>query len=232
MFDDEFLSSIPENTFEALKSILNHFGALGGIESFEGEHYDDYIRAYAFLQVFSETHNLNLKFGDLDKIQREDHIAYICKAFLEHTVPIYQELEANHRKRIFEDSKTQYSLKIGTSFAYEFTEGDLKKIQKNINELRTLISDSKIIEKAHQQRLLKRLERLQSELHKRVSDLDRFWGFVGDAGIVMGKFGKDAKPMVDRIREMMGIVWRTQSKAEELESGSTNLFLSEGEKEE
>ena len=68
---------------------------------------------------------------------------------------------------------------------------------------------------------------MQSELHKKMSDLDRFWGFVGDAGVVMGKFGNDVKPLTDRIREMMGIVWNTQARAEELESGSPNPFLKE-----
>lgn len=97
--------------------------------------------------------------------------------------------------------------------------------QTSINELRDLISGSEVIEENHKQRLLKRLERLQSELHKKMSDLDRFWGFVGDAGVVMGKFGEDAKPFTDRIKDIMNIVWRTQARAEELESGSPNPFL-------
>lgn len=228
MFTDSFAANLPENTFEALRNILQRFETQNGAYDGKDRKYDEYIKAYAFLQVFSETHNLNLKFRDLDNINRNKHIDFICNIFFEHITPIYQDLEANHRKRIFEDSKTQFALKIGNSFAYEFSEGDLKKIQNNINELRDLISDSTRIKEDHQKRLLKRLERLQYELHKRVSDLDRFWGFVGDAGVVMGKFGDDAKPMVDRIREMMEIVWGAQSKAEKLENGAPNLFLNEG----
>jgi hypothetical protein len=72
---------------------------------------------------------------------------------------------------------------------------------------------------------LKRLESLQAEMHKRVSDLDRFWGLIGDAGVVLGKFGKDAKPFVDRIRDIADIVWRTQSRAEELPSGTSSPLL-------
>jgi hypothetical protein len=60
-----------------------------------------------------------------------------------------------------------------------------------------------------------------------MSDLDRFWGFVGDAGVVMGKFGNDVKPLKDRIGEMMGLVWKTQAHAEKLSSGSPNPFLKE-----
>ena len=82
MFDDEFLTSLPENTFKALKSIRNEFEALDGEFGGMGE-YDEYIKAYAFLQVFLETHDLNLEFVDLDNIQREDHIGYIIKTFFE-----------------------------------------------------------------------------------------------------------------------------------------------------
>ena len=42
-----------------------------------------------------------------------------------------------------------------------------------------------------------RLERLQSELHKTVPDIDRIWGMFEEAGVMLGKFGKDAKPLVD-----------------------------------
>ncbi|MDL2122474.1 MAG: hypothetical protein LWX51_05170 [Deltaproteobacteria bacterium] len=34
----------------------------------------------------------------------------------------------------------------------------------------------------------------------------------------MGKLGSDAKPIVDRVREISEIVWRTQARAEELSS--------------
>ncbi len=124
-----------------------------------------------------------------------------------------------------ENHKEKYLIHFGQSFAYEFSEEGLDRIQILINELRDLISDSNTIDENHKLRLLKRLENLQLELHKRVSNLDRFWGFVGDAGVVLGKFGKDVKPIVDRIREMLGIVWRTQAKSEELESNAENLLL-------
>ena len=63
----------------------------------------------------------------------------------------------------------------------------------------------------HRLRLLRRLERLQSELHKRVADLDRFWGILVEAGVMLGRFGKDVKPLTDRIREISQIVWTTQA---------------------
>ncbi len=119
----------------------------------------------------------------------------------------------------------KYSHRLKSSFAYEFSQGDYNRVQSLISELRDHISNSEIIEENHKHRLLKRLERLQSELHKRVPDLDRFWGLIGDAGVVLGKFGKDVKPLVDNIKEIAGITWNTQKRAEELPSETPNPML-------
>ena len=123
--------------------------------------------------------------------------------------------------------KKRSLLNIG--FFYEFTDGDINRIQILINELRAEISKSDLFEEDHRSRLLKRLERLQAEMHKKMSDIDRFWGLIGDAGVALGKFGKDAKPIVDRIKELSQIAWRTQSRAEELPSGSHNPLIEEQE---
>ena len=61
---------------------------------------------------------------------------------------------------------------------------------------------------------------LQKEMNKIMSSLDKLWGLVGDAGVVAGKFGKDAKPMIERIREITQIVWSVQARAEELPSNT------------
>lgn len=114
---------------------------------------------------------------------------------------------------------------LNKGFFYEFTDGDLDRIQQLINELRNEITLSDLFEESHRARLLRRLEAMQSEMHKKMSDVDRIWGLVGDAGIVIGKFGKDAKPLVDRIKELSQIAWKTQARAEELPSSSQNPLL-------
>ena len=129
-----------------------------------------------------------------------------------------------------EFAKEQYDVLFDNVFSYEFTEGDLKKVQTLINELRDEIAISELFTAEHKQRLLNKLEKMQSELHKKVSDLDRFWGLIGEAGIVIGKFGNDAKPIVDRIRELADIAWRTQASSEQLPSGSTIPFLTAADK--
>jgi hypothetical protein len=152
-------------------------------------------------------------------------IQYNCAQLFEYLDSIKGYFEAQTIRLKVESYKGRYKTAFRSSFAYEFSEGDLKRIQKLVNELRNQIADSQALQGNHRQRLLNRLEKLQSELHKRVSDLDRFWGLVGDAGVVLGKLGKDAKPIVDQIREISEIVWRTQSRSEELPSDSTNPMI-------
>ena len=122
------------------------------------------------------------------------------------------------------DLQKRFRMYLKEEFCYSFTEDEISFIQSKINELRDLITKSSYFTNEHKQRLLKRLERLQQELHKKVSDLDRFWGLIGDAGIMLGKFGKDAKPMIDTIKELTNSIWRAQARTEQIEFKEMKLF--------
>ena len=124
-----------------------------------------------------------------------------------------------------EKAKSKYSARFTQGFVYEFSQGDLDRIQEMINLSREEISKTSNLTEEHKQRVLKKLEGLQSELHKKVSDLDKCWGFIGELGVVAGKFGEDTKPFVDMAKEMASIVWKTQARAEELPSASEPTFL-------
>lgn len=113
--------------------------------------------------------------------------------------------------------------------AYVFSDDDFSTIQKLINEMRDIITSSDIITANHKRRLLERLERMQRELHKTTSDLDRFWGFIGEAGIAIGKFGNDIKPLVDRIHELAKIVWKTITLKETLLNNHMPISLPESD---
>lgn len=118
-----------------------------------------------------------------------------------------------------------FSALLGRSFHYDLSEADSSRIQDLINELRALITGSTKFDEDHKRRVLGRLEHLQQELHRRLSNLDRFYGLIGDAGILLGKFGNDAKPFVDRIREIIEIVWRSQAGAEQLPASAKPALL-------
>jgi len=228
IFDDEFIEKLPVDSWDAIKEVKSCFNDWDNEirDDQEVGYYEEYLKAFAFLNSFLQKINFKGEAPQLSLAKNKSYqINDIRSFFNDKNRELFKEFEVAANETLFKDTQAKYSAKLGAGFAYEFSDGDLKKVQTSINELRYLISDSEIIEGNHKQRLLKRLERLQSELHKKMSDLDRFWGFVGDAGVVMGKFGKDAKPFTDRIKEIMEAVWNTQARSEELESGSPNPFL-------
>lgn len=160
---------------------------------------------------------------DVPEYQDDGKKMYI--SLFEHISDIRKFYETVNKKKNIDKLAAQIDMRLNLAFAYEFSEGDLDRIQTLINELREHISGSNLFEQEHQQRLLKRLEKLQSEMHKKMPDLDRLWGLVGDAGVALGKFGTDAKPIVDRIKELTKITWNTQARKEELSSDTRNPML-------
>lgn len=222
IFNEEFFNDLPANKYEAGMKICQEIISYYYNQDEPAEKYDDYysyVDAYAALDAFLQHHELGY---DMPKIGSDRHNT------IDALHRFCQEIKTDFDKKLstneFENAKNKYNGIFENGFIYKFTDGDLSRIQKLINELRDLISSSQLFDANHKERLLKKLEGLQKELHKKMSSIDKFWGLVGDAGIVLGKFGKDAKPLVDRISEIAQIIWRTQANAEELPSGA-NLPL-------
>lgn len=229
MIDDKFLENIPLDLNNGAMYFINSFFEYAESVKHQPSNNakaEEYIDYYLAIEAYLNSNDygfepITLDFNKVGNIQK--------------ILNFFNYLKADFERRLtsdkLEQTKEKYNLIFNNSFSYEFTQGDLERIQGLLNELRNDISLSELFTAEHKQRLLKRLERLQSELHKKVSDLDRFWGLIGDAGIAIGKFGKDAKPFVDRIKEIADIVWRTQARKEELPSGTTIPFLMEGKPE-
>lgn len=148
-----------------------------------------------------------------------------CTELLEFLRVVESQLAGQSAQNRLESLKKHFSVTVAKGFGYEFSDGDVKRIQTLLNELRELVSEADDIHSEHKQRLLQRLEQLQRELHKRTSDLSRYYGLFGEAGVALGKFGTNAKPIVDRIKEILQITWNAQARAEELPSGSTPPLL-------
>ena len=181
------------------------------------QEYESLIEGFALLSEIIEADLLPVIFN-VPKVGGT--ISEDCSTMAVFLREVHTGLTAEASKLRVKSLRTKYRLSLGTGFSYEFSQGDLDRVQHLINELRKEISNTDKLGNEHQQRILQRLEKLQSELHKRVSDLDRFWGLVGEAGVVAAKLGNDAKPIVERIREIAGIFWQTQARAEELPSGT------------
>ena len=204
MFDEGFIQKLPDDPNLAGKQICDTLRDLvvGSIKNFSPTKYEDVLKGMGLLHAIIESFKFPIAFPQLSG-ERTKNILLI-KTFLEKNTPVFEGAFIDgHSQKFKELIQKKYS----QGFFYKFTEGDLNRIQLLINELRTIISATKGMEESHKSRLLNRLETLQSELHKSVSDLDKFWGLLIDASIVLKKVGENAKPIVDRVREITDIVW-------------------------
>lgn len=224
LFDDDFLATLRDDPVTGTLALCEKAFKNINPEDMEWseDSYETLIEAYSLLVEIID--------GDLLPIQTSypsingtsDEDCSKIHAFLKH---VHSRITAEAAKLKVDSLRSKFRASLKSGFAYEFSQGDLDQVQNLLNELREQITNAHQLDKEHQQRLLRRLEKLQSELHKKVSDLDRFWGLIGDAGVVLGKLGNDAKPIVDRVREIADIVWQTQSRAEELPSGTSIPML-------
>lgn len=222
LVDEQFLKSLPADPIAAAHAVCKlffrmHTAASERAREFEEpyseEEHKDHLEILALFESLSEAYALGYKIPVLTG-KTSDNII-IVRDFFHSIAPNIEKHVANKTVEAF---RSKFSSAFKRGFVYEFSEGDLTRVQSLVNELRKLIAESKDFEDDHRRRLLRRLEVVQAELHKKMSDLDRLWGLIGEAGVVIGKFGNDVKPIVDRIKELTFIVWLTQARAEGLPS--------------
>jgi hypothetical protein len=219
MFDEKFVKKLPQDILKAQNIICEHFH-----NYYKQIHADDdlafCLQAMAFAQVFVEIHSLNLGIN-IPSLNHQIHddakvvqVRNFFKLWLSLTKSETKKLEQTNT---YETAKDYYASMFGKGIFYEFSDDDFGRVQTLLNNLRDLLTKSEDFEDGHRTRLIKKLETLQSELNKRMSDFDRFWGFFIDSGIALSKFWENAKPFRDDVKEIVEIVSRTQAKAENVQ---------------
>ena len=198
---DKFLDELPDDRDLAIKRICEKFFELNKERQANVQYYEEYLEAYSILKAFSDSKKYNITPKDLSN-SPTDNMNNIISLFHTEYDKIIIALNATY----FNNQYMKHSGRFASISTYSFSDDDYKRIQELINEMRDIIAQSDIIEDKHKRRLLERLERMQKELHKHTSDMDRFWGFIGEAGLVIGKFGNDIKPFIDRVRELSSII--------------------------
>jgi hypothetical protein len=226
LFNDNFIESIANDPISSIIQVIDIvFSKFDDtLHDWTPEEHDALLEGFPLVCSIIDNFELSMPI-DINRPLLTGTLADDAKAMRTFLNSIQEEFKKKHSQMRFDTTKNRFDALLNQSFSYEFSQGDLDRVQQLINELREEINTSNLFEQKHKSRLLKRLEKLQAELHKKMSDIDVFWGLVGDAGVAIGKFGKDAKPFVDRIREITDIVWRTQSRAEELPSGTPTPLL-------
>jgi len=212
MFED-LCRSLPENPVLGGIVLIDKFLSTGNVTS----SYSALVEAYTCVLTYLRLHGLFDKVVSAEMRQGEN---------LKDRDPILRWLQqargnlaAKCENELADYGARSYGSFFDRQAPYEFVESDLTRVQQLITELRELIAKTNELEEGHKERLLMRLEALQREMHRRMSSLDRCWGFIIEAGLVLGQFGENVKPLTDRIVEMAKVFRRAQVSSEVFPTG-------------
>jgi hypothetical protein len=206
-FSIPFLESLPEDELDALEALCVEFTKFDQSAGKKHDFNDDYVEVLTLLQAFTKHRSINqFNFADVATPNKGANIANVINKFNEiaqdtSTRKAYRSAKGHYKSKV-----DHYSALFAGITKYEFSDKDYARIQILITELRDLIVKNTFLTEDHKSRLLKRLEAMQSELHKKTSDIDRFWGFIGEVGINIRKFGENMSPISERVQELGKIV--------------------------
>ncbi len=205
-FPAKTLGHLPADNLEALVALCAEFERFEGHARQLPEHHDDYVEALSILRAFAMARDARLDSFPQIVPQRHQNIANVSAFFTQVRTTARTELAGRHSRGYFESKTEEYLSLFARVQVYEFGEAQFKRMHELITELRQLCGDSTLVAEEHKRRLLRRLEAARCELHRKTTEIDRFWSFLAEAGITMRKYGEDLKPISERVRELTGLV--------------------------
>jgi hypothetical protein len=118
------------------------------------------------------------------------------------------EREATEKAEALEE---HFQALLDRSLGYELSDRLLIELRGLVNELQAKISANRALREYRRERLLRRLEKLQLELHAKLSSLDRLYGTTMEVLAVAQNLGDEAKPVLDIAGKIFGIIWAVQA---------------------
>ncbi len=232
IYDDAFVSNLPDDPWEAVVQVSTYFREWYNALPTEQDlaHHDAIVDAYALLRALVSHHKAHLcDIPDRCPLahNKESNITNVVAQFAEIRELAERAIGDRYSGEYFPTLTERYEAMLGGELRIEFRDDEIKQLQTLINDLRDAISGCESLEANHKYRLLRRLERLQKELHKEVSNLDSLWMFIGDAAFVLGQAAEDAKPIFGGIRAIMKIARIAMGRTHGLPAGAIQDFLLE-----
>jgi uncharacterized protein YoxC len=198
--DEGLLTSTYKDALSHLKVLTQ--SALSTIDKANRAHSFNLYKALDTIKCINDFCSLH----NLEKIRTDNVGLSTATNILQHLTDYYMNIALNSNassfSHYFETTK------------YSFNDTDYTTIQNNLNQLREDIANSTIFSDEHKARLLKKLEQLQAELHKKMNSLDKALGQITSIGATLGQFGEDAKPFFDRINETFKLIRKTEDKGD------------------
>ena len=214
MLSRDYIKQLPPNPLDALVSVINDYTNLESESQIQDGWntnnlplFLDYVSVTKSLIVQSK---MSVEFKTPDRSgNRSQQMDAISEYFLGVRIWVASAVASDELQAAVERSNSPI---------VEISDSDLERIQTLIKEMRQITVDTIELDQDHRRRLLHRLEKMQAELHKTMSNLDVFWGGVVDAGEALGIVGEKIKPFVDRMREIKNILWSNRIQRTGLEN--------------
>jgi len=223
LFDEEFMDKLPSDPWLAFGTIAARFeeGARGAISL--KDNYAKSVEALLIAKLYCAEYLRELKHFDFEPTVTdiENAIGQVESAFK----AANDVVAARDATNSYEDMEARAAALVGKVNAIEFTDGDLKRIQVLIDEMRSIVTDTEEVEQRHRQRILDKLEGLQKSLHKRMTKADEVWLLLPAVGLSLGQFGKNAAPLWDRLNETLRIFVSNEARQAQLPSDFKPNFL-------
>jgi len=221
IFTTDRLAKIPEDPTQGLLYICRFFSEVDheNHQTQVGED-ADYIEFYVLLRAYCKARSYTYQFEELPL--NTPHItSFVRNAFAR----IGEDAKKASQQRVAQSFDQYFSGHFSGTLHFELSEGDVSEIQRLTNELRGRIIQTLILEEKHKQRILKRLEAMQMEIHKRQSNLDQVTGTMCEVLAVIKKAGESAEPWTRIVRNILVIAWASQGRVYELPSSAPMSLL-------
>lgn len=209
MFDDDFFNKLPDDPIVAAHKISNTFCTFdrGIPDKDKQEFLEHYLTAMGAFQAFADAYALNFDFPQLTG-DRGQNTREIRNFFY----TLRDALDAEVAKLTVEQARSKFSNRFARVSYFEIPDENLKKLQLLFNSIRYEVERSQNLSEDVRWRLLKKLEATELKTQKKMTDLDRLWGFMGEARVLLSGTGEDTRIILDRINEIARITRAAQAK--------------------
>jgi hypothetical protein len=160
LFDEQFVAGIRNHPLRSVLSVCR--GVLSTIDDERMEwseaEYAALTEGYALLVEVQHAGLFGFEayIPDLTTDRQQD-----CSAIAGFFREALKQCESLEHQAQIEATRSKFRLSLGTTFSYEFTQGDLDRVQELLNELRVQISTATFLSEDHKHRLLSGPPRLK-----------------------------------------------------------------------
>lgn len=184
---------------------------------------DDYAAISSFILKFCSKYNIDVDLTVASNLSVYEHMNQMVQKIVAKRHEILSTVIDTEIDRFI----LQYDSKLGETFGVaKLTADEKKRIHAHLDKIRSLIESSDLPERKRNA-LFDRLNQLAREVDSVGTGTDRFFSFMGDLGINLGEFGKNAKPLFDEARGMIQSISRARARQEgvSLPPGDEPLML-------